>query len=325
MDYEIYFDESNKLDQNGRKYAYYAALGGEGCVIDDIKKYISDLFVRLNSKSEMHFSRYKNDKHLFKYFHALNYLFQQDVRLNLFVVNISDAVNIAKQMDIPLKKMRELFYVKVPERLFYGLTRDLSKDTNIDLYIDENDEYEHIDFYAKLNDQMNAHSAYRKKRYYVRNVSPKDSEESLAVQLTDVCLGIGAFLFEGLYKKADSINSVVKSDLIFRLLISNHAMNFYQERTKVFLWEGDHEEITEVPLSAVINDFLMNKREFDQDYMYKVIECMYLRNMSEAQEIRKSLNISNSQLRMVYGLIDEIRHHNRNYFLEEKYQRMYNS
>src|SRR5699024_9919546 len=98
------------------------------------------------------------------------YVLDQDVKVNLIIVNKEDARNIADKMNISMSELRELFYVKIPERLFYGMTRTLKQGQNVQIVIDENSEYEKLELEIKLAEQMNAHSAYRNKGYRVDTV-----------------------------------------------------------------------------------------------------------------------------------------------------------
>lgn len=58
MNYGIYFDESNKLDQPNGDYSYYGALGTTQPIIDEIVKEIQNINGKLNTNSEMHFVDY---------------------------------------------------------------------------------------------------------------------------------------------------------------------------------------------------------------------------------------------------------------------------
>ena len=196
MVYEIYFDESNKLDQPDGKLSYYGALGANGQSIDELIIYINDLYTKLNTKDEMHFVNYTSDTQFEKYFRTMNYVVEQDINFNIMIVNKQDATKIARQMGITLLELRELFYVKIPERLFYGMTRDLSAGNNVKIVIDENSEYEKLNLERKIMEQMNAHSAYRNKGYNISEVAQADSEKSIPIQIIDIFMGIIIFLLE---------------------------------------------------------------------------------------------------------------------------------
>lgn len=146
------------------------------------------------------------------------------IRINVMLVNKNDAKQVAEKMDLTLVELRNLFYVKLPERLFYGMTRDLQMGEKVQIVIDENAEYDlpEIDLVHKLSEQMNAHSAYRNKGYKVCQVEQVSSEESIGLQLVDVWMGIAIFLIEKAYKNEEgriSNTAILKSDLIYRLLI----------------------------------------------------------------------------------------------------------
>jgi len=125
VDYGIYFDESNKLDQPNGDYSYYGALGTMLTTVDKMINDIQKINENLRTKSEMHCVNYTSDTHFEKYFRVLNYVLEQDIKINLMIVNKEDARKIAGKMAVTLPELRELFYVKIPERLFYGMTRDL--------------------------------------------------------------------------------------------------------------------------------------------------------------------------------------------------------
>lgn len=203
MSYGIYFDESNKLDQPNGDYSYYGAFGTKLSTADDMIDEIQKINEKLKTKSEMHFVDYTSDTNFEKYFRVLNYVLEQDVKINLMIVNKEDAGKIAEKMAVTLSELRELFYVKIPERLFYGMTRTLQDGEKVQIVIDENSEYEKINLETKLAEQMNAHSAYRNKGYKVDTVKQASSEENIALQLIDVFMGIVVFLLEGQYKRSN--------------------------------------------------------------------------------------------------------------------------
>lgn len=150
LDYLIYFDESNKLDQPHGNFSYYGALGATKQTINNIIDKIEKFNQCLRTNSEMHFVEYNKDALFEKYFITMNYIVENDIQINLMMLKKSDATNSAKKMDITLLDLRNLFYVKIPERLFYGLTRHLTEQEIIKIVIDKNSEYDIIDLETKL-------------------------------------------------------------------------------------------------------------------------------------------------------------------------------
>lgn len=67
MDYEIYFDESNKLDSPGKDYSYYGAFGIDSPTVSTIQEEMEYIFSSLHTKSELHFNTYKSNE-IKKYF-----------------------------------------------------------------------------------------------------------------------------------------------------------------------------------------------------------------------------------------------------------------
>lgn len=199
MTYIIYFDESNKLDQPGIDYSYYGALGMEENIAEEIRAYLTDLNNKLNSSSEMHFVNYTQDTNFEKYFKALIFILSQPIQLNIFIVNKQEAEQLTSKMAVSMEQLRELFYVKIPERLFYGMTRNLSQGNVVKIVIDENSEYDKIGLESKIIEQMNAHSAYRKKAYKVVETRQESSENDLLLQMIDVLMGLSHLLFINLF------------------------------------------------------------------------------------------------------------------------------
>ncbi|MGS2778283.1 hypothetical protein ACVBAX_13015 [Robertmurraya sp. GLU-23] len=58
MNYLIYFDESNKIDQFNKQYSYYGAYGELDTSLAVIVEKIRKIFKSSGSKSELHFTEY---------------------------------------------------------------------------------------------------------------------------------------------------------------------------------------------------------------------------------------------------------------------------
>lgn len=311
MGYEIYFDESNKLDQPNGGYSYYGAYGAETSIINNITGSVTAIYSSLHTKSEMHFREYKDDKNIKKYFRTINYVLNQNININIFIVNNEDAKNTADKMKIDLTELRKLFYVKIPERLFYGITRNLHSSTDVEIFVDRSDEYEQLGLYKKLQEQMNAHSAYRNKCYKVNSATPLNSEESIPLQIIDTLMGMVVFLKEKAYKYQSS-TSKIKSDLIYRLLIEGDNIERMQKQITLYKWEGNEEQIMEIQVSEYITEFLVHKAQFDLKQMGLLREIMLRNPGLDTKAYRKLIEYPNARLRMVQGYIDEITSGDRN-------------
>jgi len=156
MSFLIYFDEANKIDQPGKDYSYYGAYGGMDTTLASITRSVRGIHKALNTRSELHFREYNHDQYLKKYFKVLHHVINQNVNINILVVSNTDAQTIAQQMSLSMMELRELFYIKIPERLFYGVTRHLALPNNIDvkIVVDRNDEYRVLRLYSKIKEQM---------------------------------------------------------------------------------------------------------------------------------------------------------------------------
>lgn len=320
MGYDIYFDESNKLDQPDGKYSYYGALGSDSKTMVKIVKYVKSLYKDLHTEQEMHFVDYTSDAQFEKYFKAMNYVLDQDITINLMMVNKIDATYTAQQMGISLLELRELFYVKIPERLFYGVTRTLTRENNVQIVIDENSEYEKLRLEEKLREQMNAHSAYRNKKYMVRNVMQITSDNSIPIQMVDVFMGIIIFLIKNqkLNKEAlkNNVTLMVKSDLIYRFLIHADNLNKFHHFIKLFSWGEENEKIAEINLSDFTGNFILHKAQFDVQEMNRLAEIMLKHPNENTKFYREQMGYKNRQLRTLQGYLDELRGKGRNSFFE---------
>lgn len=324
LNYGIYFDESNKLDQPNGDYSYYGALGVTLSKRDKLITIIQQLNEKLKTKSEMHFVDYTSDTHFEKYFKALNHVLEQDININLMIVNKEDARKIAEKMGVTLSELRELFYVKIPERLFYGLTRDLEKGQHVEIIIDENSEYEKIELETKLEEQMNAHSAYRNKGYKVETVKQAPSEGNIPLQLIDAFMGIVVFLLESQYKYVDteneSITLMVKSDLIYRFLIHNNNLERFHKKLTLFKWEGDEDQITKINLSEYTGQFLIDKTQFDIREMNRLAKIRLEYPNEDTRFYREKMGYVTRQLRTIQGYLSELNGEGRNsyYFRNDR-------
>ncbi|HLR51544.1 MAG TPA: DUF3800 domain-containing protein [Candidatus Avamphibacillus sp.] len=322
MKYDIYFDESNKLDQPDGKYAYYGAFGADSVTIHQMESYLEELFMELNTKTEMHFVDYTSDEYFEKYFKALNYILSKNININLMLVNKRDAASIADQMGINLLELRELFYVKIPERLFYGMTRNLTEGNSVQIVIDKNSEYENVELEKKLKEQMNAHSAYRNKGYKVEEVLQVNSKVSIPIQVIDVLMGIIVFLIENnnLVKKHfdESISLMIKGDLIYRLLIHENNLRALHQVVRLFKWNADKEKITEINISEYTGNFILHKSQFDIQEMTRLEKLILNYPDKRTKFYREKMGYTNRQLRTLLGYLDELDGRGRNsYFYEE--------
>lgn len=234
MKYSIFFDESNKLDST-KKYSYYGAYGLEETKCENIVNDIQKILDITRKKSEFHFTEYNNDKDLAPYLYCLHYFIKTNLKLNIFIVDNERALSFAEKANISTKELRNLFYVKIPESFFYGLTRDLSNDyRTVEIIVDHSPEYGKMRVYSKLKQQMNAHAIYRGMQYYVKKAWYEHSHKSILLQMVDLLMGIVVFLMEKSYINTSEVKPKVKSDLIYRFLIEKDNIEQFQKQINIF-------------------------------------------------------------------------------------------
>lgn len=193
LSYLVFFDESGKIDRQKEKYSYYGALG----IKKNNYEKVIEVLNEFEDKRELHFKDF-NLNSLHKYLIVLQEVIEK-AQFNVYLVDRDKAINIADRLCIDMKKLRELLYIKIPERLIYGILRYIEDILNVSIYIDKCDEYDNYDIKTKLEYQLNAQSVYRDKKYFINNVSQIDSKENILLQATDVLLGIVSFLIEEKY------------------------------------------------------------------------------------------------------------------------------
>jgi len=319
MNYLIYFDESNKIDQFNKLFSYYGAYGGTASSLASIVKKVAAIYKECNSKSELHFRDYNKDTSLKKYFKTLHTVINENIRVNILIVNNEDAFRSADKIELNTEELRELFYIKIPERLFYGLTRDFTNLKNIEelvnvkIKIDRNYEYEKIELNKKLIEQMNAHSAYRNKNYRLRKVISHDSEKSIPLQIIDTFIGIVVFLLEKSYLESTDA-SIIKSDLIYRFLIEDENIVRFQNQIRLFEWTGN-EELNQINIAEHLSPFLVYKTSFDIQEITKIQAILAKNPNIKTKELRQLLEYPNTMLRLLLGYKDQITGVGRNTYL----------
>ncbi|OIK04301.1 DUF3800 domain-containing protein [Bacillus sp. MUM 13] len=324
MNYLIYFDESNKIDQFNKDFSYYGAYGATDKSLAAIVKKTKSIYKKFNSKSELHFAEYNKDRNIKKYFQVLNHVINEELRINILIVNNLDALAAAEKIGLTTKELRNLFYIKIPERLFYGVTRGLShiedpkneKYINVKIKIDKNDEYDEIKLHEKLIEQMNAHSAYRNKNYRVNKVFSQDSKKSIPLQIIDTFMGIVVFLLEKSYLE-DSDNTKIKSDLIYRFLVEKDNIFKFQENIKLFEWTG-REELTPVNISEHVAPFIIYKSKYDTEEITRLQKVIQGSPSLTTRELREKMGYPNTMLNQLLGYKDQITGDGRNYFLNRE-------
>lgn len=321
MKYNIFFDESNKLDAE-KKYSYYGAYGVEQSKCDAIVADINKILRMTGKKSEYHFTEYNNDKDLTPYIYCLHHFIKTNLRINIFVVDNDIAFNFARNADITVTELRNLFYVKIPERLFYGLTRGLSDDyRTVEIVVDHSPEYGRMKVYSKLKQQMNAHAIYRGMKYYVNKAWYKESHKSIPLQIVDLFMGIVVFLMEKSYLNNKDDKPIIKSDLIYRFLIEENNIEFFQKQINIFKWDGQKDIIHEVNISDYLSQFMAFKTQFDVNEMTKISNIK--RPSDTTKDIRRRMGYTNNQLRMLLGYLDQLNGKGRNSFIMQNYYKMF--
>lgn len=255
MSFEIYFDESNKLDKKSGENAYYGVIGWE----NSIRNSFDTFMIENKIFKELHFTEFNLDK-VEKYLKAIEYILNK-TEANFYIVNKEEAFKMGTKIGINERELRRLFYIKIPERLIYGMTRKMKELTPVDIYIDSSDEYgepneemwcnkvfleklkklcitgvenqnnlikahidkqmNHIQLPKTLKSQLNAQALYRGLNYSVNTVDQIDSKSSKSLQIIDILLGVVKFLVEEEYLNPSEELSIDRMKDVFHNPILN--------------------------------------------------------------------------------------------------------
>ncbi len=264
MKYTIFFDESKKIDKKSN-YSYYGAISVEETELVKIETQIEAILSALGRTSELHFVDYKSAD-LQKYFQVLHYFLScPTIKFNIYRLNNDSYFKLGETLGYSDQELRKYFYVKIPERLFYGLVRNDKQIDGLTIIMDDSTEYQTLGVFEKIVDQMNAHSLYRGKNYQVESIVGKDSKDSRMIQILDVILGIVVYLLEKEYLTIKSNRSLNRQDFIYRLLSEDQNLLRFHQMISIFTWENaGTEAISKMEISPYTSQFLVacNKRDY---------------------------------------------------------------
>ncbi|MFI3795748.1 hypothetical protein VBH21_14015 [Enterococcus hirae] len=310
MNYKIFFDEVNKIDSPNKDYSYYGSFGLSEENSSIIDSEISRIYTEIGSRNELHFNKY-NAGDLKKYFRIIDMLLKQDISINIYILNNKEYISFGKELGLDITELKEYFYVKIPERLFYGIVRDTQNIDKLSIFMDESTEYTTLDVYNKVKDQMNAHALYRTKKYRVGDVKGINSESSNLVQGIDVMMGIIVFILEKSYL-SPSKAMLEKSDLIYRVLIEGRNIELFRSMIKLFSWSSTRDYIEEINISERLNDFLMFMNKQDAKDKFRVHKIYIDEKIdqipedSRIKQLRQYLGCTSREMNRYLGFLSEI-------------------
>lgn len=184
-DFEVnlFFDESGKgKDQ--------CKLMGGVLIPKNIYEFkdFQDLNKELKSDNyKLHFTDYnKLDKE--KYINAIRVLCKYQSFCDMLVINYRNP-----EGNYDKDSVKDMFYRKLPERIFYGMLRHNGKHINVkaDLFIEEAKEYVHkIKLHESIVTTLNEQALYRGEKFIIKSFQYKHKNEEIGVELTDLLLGV---------------------------------------------------------------------------------------------------------------------------------------
>lgn len=311
MAYSIFFDESGKLDRE-QTYSYYGAFGCDDTTKKQLNEGIQNIYRYFNKKSEFHFTEYKNDRNVNSALAALHYFTSLQIPINIFIINNEVALDLANKRNISTYDLRKLFYVKIPERLFYGLTREKSFSYEaVNITLDHSPEYGKMKVYSKIKEQMNAHSLYRHRSYQVHDVKSKHSHHSIELQMVDMFLGLVVYIIEQSYK-TNSNKDIVKSELIYRYLDIDGNLQKFQDLITIYRWEHEAQKIEKLPMSKFVSEFIQHKTKFDVIQLQNIFQSRMQNPDATVKELREINGFTSNMAQLFFSYLRQLDGKHRN-------------
>lgn len=88
---------------------------------------------------ELHFSSFKLNK-FNDYYEILKFVLNNS-KSNIYMVDCEQALSLGGKINLNAENLRKLFYIKLPERLIYGMTRKMPGVKDINITIDKSSAY----------------------------------------------------------------------------------------------------------------------------------------------------------------------------------------
>ncbi|KMT22335.1 DUF3800 domain-containing protein [Clostridium cylindrosporum] len=271
MSIEIYFDESNKLDKFTSMFSYYGVIA--------LNHQSSRMLEAYKSKSglrgELHFIDF--DLSLLDYYLNIFKYSLDFIETNIYIVNNDYALNLGDRLNLSPLKIRNLLYMKIPERLVYGVLRTITDIQDVDIYIDEWDGYgnKNSEFFSEYNytkfdsiisnSKINDNDKIKKCKSMIDNIYghvqlPKTLKEQLNAQA----------IYRGLNYKVNKCTQVNSTDYI-GLQIIDIILGIFS-----FLFEEKYLEMPRRIDENIINNLLNSPDIIDSEK--ELLESAYQKN-----------------------------------------------
>ncbi|HBF6471980.1 TPA: DUF3800 domain-containing protein, partial [Clostridioides difficile] len=272
-----------------------------------------------NFRSELHFAEFKKLGVIDYYLDIIKFSLDL-VECNIYIVDNDFALNLSKKLKIQEEDIRKLFYMKIPERLIYGMTRYLDTYKEIDIYIDEFDGYgnknscfldekdkcdieriinKNIDIQTKVKKIDNLISKKYNRIHLVKTLKSQLNAQSLYRNLNYKVLSS---------KQEDSKNSIGLQ--IIDIIVGIFAFLFeekYLETPIEIKGELLEEKISTLELNEEEKELIFKSYEKINNEYKKIIQIEDLDTQDKLKQINKKLkiydpsNIAKSEL--IYRLL----------------------
>lgn len=203
-----------------------------------------------NNKYKLHFTDYnKLDKEI--YIKVIEEFCRYQSFCDMLIINYKNPDGVYDK-----DAVKDMFYRKLPERIFYGILRHNGMHINIkaDLFIEKAKEYEekiklHENIITTLNDQ----AIYRGEKFLINSFQYKNKNEEIGVEITDLLLGIirNIMIYDPINRTGRGTQEKIK--LINELFKVNGFKEFLS-KIKIYEWNS-YETLKEVNSEKYINIF----------------------------------------------------------------------
>lgn len=246
----IYFDESGKLNENGPSLMGGILIPQNIYNLQEIK----NLNIKLKNKEiKLHFTSYNGNYKTKKDYLDVIKVFSKYLKFcNANVLSYK-----SPQGDyLDYTTVKNMIYTKFPERVFYGLLRNLGDRLYIDAEIFMEEESNYSKMIKTLPMTLNTQSLYRAEKFKIINSKLVSKNTEIGVEFTDIFLGMIRHIILSI-NDDNTVTSKTKKEKNLLILECLQIPDFYNFMISLNYFEwGNSSCLKEVKFESYINFFI---------------------------------------------------------------------
>lgn len=253
-EFTIFFDESGK---NSDKPHLMGSLSISQNIYNSTD--FNDLYPFIEKK-EIHWKRYGGDsvKRII-ITNLMTTLLKHFRFIKMNVINYDQSIIMEKSKyfhDVDNRLGDSTIYMKLPERIIYGLLRDYGKLSHIEaeIIIEEATEYKkkNVNLKEQLPRQLNVQAIYRGENFKITSSRYASKGEEVGLELTDIILGMIRTIITN--PSRESRKKKAQIELVIQLLQDNRFYKFLQQ-IRFYEWSSTN-RLTEINFDHYLQVFI---------------------------------------------------------------------